>query len=342
MGLLGRMVFEKADEGRTQKVRKPKLGLAVGAGAARGWAHIGVLRTLDAAGIRPDVIAGTSAGAVVAGCHAAGKLQDLEDFARSLTKRRVFSLMDLTFSGAGLVAGGRLKARLEEAIGGIRIEDLPVEFASVATEMGSGHEIWLDKGMLTDAVRASYALPGVFEPVKIKNRWLFDGALVNPVPVSVCRAKEAEIVIALNLNSELRRPTGRHEAIPEEAVAEDALDVYEQEATARNISLTGFLPALRGKAGLFRRQFASPKDGPPGIATAMIDALNITQDRITRSRLAGDPPDIAINIKLGDIGIFDFHRAAEMIDLGREAARRALPDIQALLALPEKNASGNS
>lgn len=332
MSLFSRMAYEKADEGHPNEPHAPRIGLALGAGAARGWAHIGVLRTLDAAGIVPEIIAGTSAGAVVGGCHAAGKLAELEDFARSLTKRRVFSLMDLTFSGVGLVAGGRLKSRLDEALGGIRIEDLAAEFVTVATEMGSGHEIWLDKGVLTDAIRASYALPGIFEPVKINGRWLFDGALVNPIPVSVCRARGAEIVIALNLNSELRRPASRQDELSEEAIADDALDTLESEAAKSGAPLRGLLPSLRGKGSLFRRQFASPANGPPGIATAMVDAFNITQDRITRSRLAGDPPDITINTKLGNIGVFDFHRAAEMIDLGREAARRALPDIQQLLA----------
>ncbi|MGE3245137.1 MAG: patatin-like phospholipase family protein [Beijerinckiaceae bacterium] len=318
--------YEKANEGRESAPRKPRVGLAIGAGAARGWAHIGILRTLDAAGIKPDIIAGTSVGAVVGGCYAAGKLGALEDFARSLTKRRIFGLMDITLSGAGLVSGSRLRSRLEEALGNLRIEDLPEIFTAVATEMGSGHEIWLDRGSLVEAIRASYALPGIFEPLKINGRWLFDGALVNPVPVTVCRAHGAEIVIALNLNTELRRAT-----VSEEAVAEEALDAFETEADRQQTSVTGFLPALRGRAGLLRRQFAGPNGGPPGIATAMVDAFNITQDRIARSRLAGDPPDLTINAKLGSIGFFDFHRAAEMIDLGREAARKALPEIKELL-----------
>jgi NTE family protein len=332
MGLFNSAHFARAETTSGAAMRKRKIGIALGAGAARGWAHIGVLRTLEAAGIKADVIAGTSAGSVVAGCYAAGKLKDLEDFARSLTRRRVFSLMDLTFSGAGLVAGGRLKARLEEALGGMRFEDLRTEFAAVATEMGTGHEIWLTKGLLTHAICASYALPGIFEPVKINGRWLFDGACVNPVPVSVCRASEAEYVIAVNVNSELRRSPETLEAFSEEALAQEREDQLSEQANQPARSLGGLLPNLRGRYGLFRRQFAAGTEGPPGIATAMIDAFNITQDRIARSRLAGDPPDIAINIKLGHIGIFDFHRAAELIDLGREAARRMLPDIQELLA----------
>ncbi|MCC2098643.1 MAG: patatin-like phospholipase family protein [Hyphomicrobiales bacterium] len=338
MRFLQRLTYDKVHEGKPGGSPKPKLGFAIGGGAARGWAHIGVLRTLDAAGIRPDIISGTSVGAVVGGCYAAGQLKALENFARGLTKRRVFSLMDLTFSGAGLVAGGRLKSRLDKELGGQQIEDLGIAFTAVATEMGTGHEIWLDRGGLSEAIRASFALPGIFEPMKINGRWLFDGALVNPVPVTVCRAKGASFVIALNLNSELRRPAGSLEGFSEEAIAEEALDAFEQQAGRSNVSLSGFLPSLRGRNWLFRRQFATPADGPPGIATAMVDAFNITQDRITRSRLAGDPPDISINIKLGDIGFFDFHRAAEMIELGRDAARRALPEIQELLKTPSHSA----
>ena len=336
MRLFNSAVCETAGESRTgasgnDKSRRPRVGLAIGAGAARGWALIGMLRTLDAAGVKPDFIAGTSIGAVVGGCYAADKLGALEEFARSLTKRRLFGLMDVTFSGAGLVAGGRLKARLEAALGRMRIEDLETGFAAVATEMGSGHEVWLDRGDLAQAIRASYALPGIFEPVRINGRWLFDGALVNPVPVTVCRAHGAEFVIALNLNTEMRRST-----ISEEAVAEDALEAFKNEAAQERVPMSGFLPTLRTSSRLFRRQFATPPDGPPGIATAMVDAFNITQDRIARSRLAGDPPDVAINAKLGHIGFFDFHRAAEMIDLGREAARRALPEVQDMLARPQK------
>ena len=161
---------------------RPKVGVALGAGAARGWAHIGALQELVAMGLSPDIVVGSSIGAVVGGCFAAGRLDTLESFARSLTKRRVFGLLDVSFNGGGLIGGDRLRARLEESIGALRIEDLPIRYAGVATEIGSGHEIWLKRGPLVDAMRASYALPGVFEPVRIAGRWLFDGAIVNPVP----------------------------------------------------------------------------------------------------------------------------------------------------------------
>src|SRR5580704_11952915 len=182
--------------------RRAKVGIVLGAGAARGWAHIGALRELDALGLKLDVIVGSSIGSLVGGCYAAGRLDMLEGFARSLTKRRVLGLLDFSFTGSGLIGGERLRAKLEAALGGIQIEDLPIRFAGVATEIGDGHEIWLRRGSLVEAIRASYALPGVFEPVKVDGRWLFDGAIVNPVPVSVARALGAERVIALNISSD--------------------------------------------------------------------------------------------------------------------------------------------
>src|SRR5579863_7542371 len=177
--------------------RAAKIGIVLGAGAARGWAHIGALRELDALGLRLDVVVGSSIGTLVGGCYAAGRLDMLEAFARSLTRRRVLGLLDFSFTGSGLIGGERLRARLAAELGGLRIEDLPVRFAGVATEIGGGHEIWLRRGLLVDAVRASYALPGVFEPVKIDGRWLFDGAIVNPIPISVGRALGADAVIAV-------------------------------------------------------------------------------------------------------------------------------------------------
>ena len=177
-----------------------KIGIALGGGAARGWAHIGVLRALSQAGIVPDIVAGTSIGAVVGGCYAAGRLDELEGFARDLTRRKVFGYLDFNLSGSGLITGQRLVERLDGHLRDVHIEELATRFVAVATEIGTGHEVWLSRGRVVDAMRASYALPGIFKPMSIDGRWLFDGALVNPVPVSVCRALGARYVIAVNLN----------------------------------------------------------------------------------------------------------------------------------------------
>jgi NTE family protein len=307
---------------------RPKVGVALGAGAARGWSHIGVLQELVSNGIVPDVVAGTSIGAVVGGCFAAGKLEQLESFARALTRRRIFSLLDVSFSGSGLFSGGRLKTRLERELANVQVEDMPIAFAAVATEVGSGHEVWLTRGPVVEAIRASYALPGLFEPVKWNGRWLFDGALVNPVPVAVCRALGADLVIAVNLIGDTMF---RGTVISDRVVVDQTLQALDVAANTVDPVRTG-LPE-RVQSGFFRRTFGRREDGTPGIASAVLDALNITQDRIARSRLAGDPPDVTISARgLGRFGLFDFHCADELIASGCEAVRRSLNDIEHHLA----------
>ncbi|HEY6024617.1 MAG TPA: patatin-like phospholipase family protein, partial [Pseudolabrys sp.] len=154
---------------------RPTIGLALGGGAARGFAHIGVMRTLLAHGIVPDVIVGTSIGAVVGGCYAANEMDNLESWARTLTVRGVLSYLDISLAGSGLINGGHLASRLESGLKECQIDDLPIRFAAIATEFNTGHEIWLTRGRLSDAMRASYSLPGIFPPVRIGGRWLVDG-----------------------------------------------------------------------------------------------------------------------------------------------------------------------
>src|SRR6201994_139550 len=192
-----------ADKIGMGQVRRPVIGLALGGGAARGFAHIGIIRTLIAHGIVPNVVVGTSIGAVVGGAYAAGQLDALEEWARSLQPRNILGYLDIRLNGSGLIGGDKLAVQLEAALGQTLIEDLPLKFATVATEVRTGHEIWLTHGRIVDAMRASYALPGIFAPVLVGDRWLVDGALVNPVPVSVARALGAEIVIAANLSSDI-------------------------------------------------------------------------------------------------------------------------------------------
>ena len=301
-----------------------KIGLALGGGAARGWAHIGVLRALVQAGIKPDIVVGTSIGAVVGGCHLAGELDALEDFARSLTKRRVFGYLDFNLAGTGLISGQKLCERLEKHLGDRRIEDLDRRFTAVATEIGSGHEVWLSRGRLVDAIRASYALPGIFKPVKIDGRWLFDGALVNPIPVSVCRALGARYVIAVNLNYDISSRSAAANAIVSQVESDEVAE--REEAVAQERSGIG-------ARWLLTRELFGRGNDMPGISTVMVDALNIVQDRIARSRLAGDPPDALISPRLQGIGLFDFHRAPDAIARGEAAARREADDIARELKL---------
>jgi NTE family protein len=302
---------------------RPSIGLALGGGAARGFAHIGVMRTLVAHGIVPDVIVGTSIGAVVGGCYAARQLDGLEEWARALTVRGILSYLDINLSGSGLIRGGHLAAKLESTLADSRIDDLPIRFAAIATEFNTGHEIWLTRGRLAEALRASYALPGIFPPVRIGGRWLVDGALVNPVPVSAARALGARLVIAVNLNSDL---FGRGTII-----ADHGSD--DSDETEREIA-SGLASAIGGKRSLMRKFFGTR--GRPGIPTVMVEAFNVMQDRITRARLAGDPPDVLVSPRLGGVGWFDFHRAAEAIAIGAEATEKAIEAVtEAVTALSQ-------
>jgi NTE family protein len=294
--------------------RRPVIGLALGGGAARGFAHVGIVRTLMAHGIVPDVVVGTSIGAVVGGAYAAGHLDTLEAWARRLQPRSVLSYLDLRLNGSGLIGGDKLAAELEAAIGSTLIEDLPLKFATVTTEVRTGHETWVTHGRMVDAMRASYALPGIFAPVLIGGRWLVDGALVNPVPVSVCRALGAELTIAVNLNADVFGPA---------PAGEDALELEQ-----RNVAEEG------GRLG-FLRDYFRRRNGTPSTFSVLARSLHIVQDRISRARLAADPPDVMIAPRLGHIGYLEFHRAEECIAAGEEAARQALPRIREAIRLLE-------
>ena len=308
---------------------RPTIGLALGGGAARGFAHIGVIRTLEAHGIVPDVIVGTSIGAVVGGCYAAKEMDNLDRWARTLTVRGVLGYLDISLSGSGLIGGGHLAAQLESGLKESRVEDLPIRFAAIATEFNTGHEIWLTRGRLADALRASYSLPGIFPPVLIGGRWLVDGALVNPVPVSAARALGARLVIAVNLNSDL---FGRGTIIANHGPDEN--DIAPEPA-----KVNGFRRMFSGERSL-RRQFFGRR-GRPGLPTVMVEAFNVMQDRITRARLAGDPPDVLISPRLGGIGWFDFHRAAEAVEIGNEATTKSLDAVsEAVTALSQLGEPG--
>ena len=195
----------------------------------------------------------------------------------------------------------------------MKIEDLPLRFAAIATEIGTGHEIWLTRGRLSEALRASYALPGIFPAVQVGDRWLMDGALVNPVPVSAARALGARIVIAVNVNTDL---FGRGTTIQDYGAAESEPPI-EEEAVSR-----GVLGLFGAEKNARRRFFGTA--GRPGLSNVMVEAFNVMQDRITRARLAGDPPDVMISPRIGRIGLFEFHRAEEAIAIGAEATEKAL------------------
>jgi len=302
--------------------RRPKIGLALGAGVARGWAHIGVIRRLEEEGIILDVVAGTSIGAVVGGGFACGSLDEIETWARALGKRNFFRFLDVKLGGSGLLGSDKLNDLMRERFGSRRFDELSIPFTAVACELKSGHEVWLQKGSLSDSIRASFAMPGVFEPHKINSQWLVDGALVNPVPVSVCRAAGCDLVIAVNLSEDIYGSM--------RARREGALDTGDYGVFTEG----GGEPVLANgdNKSLLRRLFGHKKDAP-SMFTNLVASISIMQNRLARSRMAGDPPDVMISPHCGHVGLMEFHRAAELIEQGRSAFDASLAQLKDALAV---------
>jgi NTE family protein len=302
----------------------PPIGLALGGGVARGWAHIGAIRALIEAGIRPDIIAGTSIGALVGGVFLAGKLDILEDWARALNRRRMMSYMDVRWGGAGFMRGERLARVLRHYLGDTRIEDLDRKYAAVACDLRTGYEVWLQNGPIVPAVRASYALPGAFEPIKIDGRYMIDGALVNPVPVSACRAMGAHIVIAVSLNGDAFGPIGSSHEFDLDEQDNDSIDPFSLASQSLN--------KLRPDRLLLKSMLGSGGTGKgPKLGGVMMGTLNIVMDRISRSRLAGDPPDVFIAPRIGHIGMLEFTKADELIERGYRAMQHEVPLIHSVI-----------
>ncbi|HUH87366.1 MAG TPA: patatin-like phospholipase family protein [Pusillimonas sp.] len=293
--------------------RKPRIGLVLGSGSARGWAHIGVIRTLEEHGIVPDVISGTSIGSLVGAVYGIGALPDFETWVRGLGIKDVVSLMDLRLDG-GMLKGERLMGFFKQKFIDRPIEELKLPFGAVATSLHTGSEVWLRSGSTIDAVRASIALPGLFSPVWHQDQLLVDGGLVNPVPVSLARAMGAELLIAVDLNAGL---IGRHVGKPASVEPETAVGNEWMQKLYRNFS--SWLPEPREASQRL-----------PSMLDVLATSLNIMQVRITRSRMAGEPPDVVIAPKLAHMGLMDFHRADMAIEEGVRAAKAVIPALKEL------------
>jgi len=290
--------------------RRPTVALALGGGAARGWAHIGVINALRERGIQVDMVCGTSIGALVGAAYAAGQLTRLEEWVRALKWQDVVGFLDLTLSKGGVIQGRRVFEELRRHYGVERIEELQLPFGAVATNLNNGLEVWLREGSVMQAVRASASLPGLFTPVYHNGHWLVDGGLVNPVPVSLCRAMGAELVIAVDLFLQRTIPLNDGEKPEQEDDDEESWFASAREITARMWEM-GVKQKLLGAVG-----------GEPSIFEVVSGSIHIMQMRISRSRMAGDPPNLLIAPVVENIGLMDFHRAAEAIEEGARAVKR--------------------
>ncbi|MDA8108412.1 MAG: patatin-like phospholipase RssA [Betaproteobacteria bacterium] len=295
-------------------MHKPRIGLALGSGSARGWAHIGVIRALEGAGIRPDLVCGTSIGALVGAAYAAGELDRFEDWVLGMGVRDVLALMDVRLGG-GMLKGERLMDYFRRNFVDRPIEELSTPFGAVATALHTGAEVWLREGSTVEAVRASIALPALFAPAVYEGRVIVDGGLVNPVPVSLARAMGADIVIAVDLSADMLGRHLRSDAKPEEPAG-----------------LAGqWLRRLQNGLGKLRApssDAAVPR--PPSLLEVVTASINVMQVRITRSRMAGDPPEVVVAPRLAHLGVLDFHRGQEAIEEGRRAGLAGLEALQAL------------
>ncbi len=297
--------------------KRKRIGVALGSGSARGWSHIGVLRCLQEADIPIDVVCGASMGAVVGGSWAAGFLEEMETLVRDLRWPDIFRFLEVRLPRSGFMEGDKITSYLKERLTDLRIEDLPVTFGAVASDLYSGREVWLRKGSLIDAMRASISVPVMFTPYPEGSHWLLDGGLVNPVPVSLCRALGADVVVAVNLNSDIlgkslfTRERRRRNHVLQEKVA-DFLDAS--------------IPWGNPSAWL-RPNGKAPQRGPT-VLEVITRSLYIMQDRITRQRLQAEPPDVLISPHLADIALFEFNRGKEAIDEGHRSASLVVPLIR--------------
>lgn len=301
----------------------PRLGIALGSGSARGWAHIGILRALADLGLRPTVVAGASVGALVGAAYANDRLDALETWVCALTQRDVWRLIDASFRGGGIMSGNRLMDAIANSVGDTPIEDLPMPFGAVATDLYTGDEVWLREGPMMRVVRASSGVPGLFAPAWHAGRWLIDGGVVNPVPVSMCRAMGADRVIAIDLSRSVTRAGQRAQLPADGKPATAAADGSEHQATPEGNAL------LRKWSGVFDGMVESfrAKRQEPGLFEAMTSSVNIMQDRITRTRLAIEPAEILLRPQLDDFQLMDFHRAREAIAAGRACVEAAAPNL---------------
>jgi NTE family protein len=289
--------------------------LALGSGSARGWAHVGVIRALADHGIVPDVVAGCSMGAMVGAAFAAGRIEQLEAWALSLDGRGVFGLLDIGLRG-GLIKGNRLLDFFDGHIGGCQFAKLVVPFAAVAADLASGKEIWLREGKVSDAVHASCAVPGLFQPVLRDGRYLIDGSVVNPIPVSLCREMGADIVIAVDLGSDRGRLFPREQKV-----------ILTTPTFRRRL-----MSALLRRPSVDNNPPISPSVLPlPSMADTLLGAIDIMQEGIAQRRLLSDPPDVLLTPELGPFGPFEYHHAALAIAEGRDAVTLMLATIHAAL-----------
>ncbi|MFA6411995.1 MAG: patatin-like phospholipase RssA [Syntrophales bacterium] len=305
-----------------------KIGLALGSGSARGWSHIGVIRGLQEAGIHVDLVCGTSMGAMVAGAFAAGFIAAMDEWVRGLTWADILGFMDVRLPRSGLIEGDKMTRYFREKISDSNIEDLPMPFAAVTTNLKSGREVWVRKGSLMDAIRASMSMPGILTPFNREGGWFVDGGLINPVPVSLCRNMGADIVLAVDLNNDIMGRSFNRSENNETALGQEKDGKVGNGQYLPNRLASFFNGKIKsGQLSIFKRFAQNRPSKGPTLFEVIATSVYIMQDQITKHRLATDPPDVLILPRLAHIGLLEFNRAEEAIEAGRKAVELTLPII---------------
>lgn len=305
-----------------RSVARPRIGLALGSGSARGWAHIGIIDALLEVGIEPDIVCGTSIGALVGASYVADRLPVLRGFAQALTWRKIIGFLNVQLFGGGIFDGKLIVALLRDLGIAAPIESYRKPYAAIATDLETGREIWLREGPIHDAVRASISLPGIFSPSKLADRWLVDGGLVNPVPISTCRALGADIVIGVNLNGDF--------------VSRSESDDNRRISAAKIGSSPQFLhrlldripPVISEQVSAIAPKFLWTGPAAPGCFDVLTNSINIIQENIRRARLAFEPPHVMLTPRLRTIGLLEYNRADEIIAEGRACVQRELATLR--------------
>ena len=310
-----------------------KVGLALGSGASRGWAHIGVIRALEKYGIEPDIVCGCSVGAVVGAAYAASSLDGFEKWIRTLTRMELAKYAEISFR-SGLINKQRLNDGFLKYIcaEGTNIQSLDKSFGAVATDLQSGREVWFTKGDCLTSIWSSMSLPGLFPPVKFEDKWLVDGGLVNPVPVSMCRSLGADVVIAVDLNGDI---VGKHSRARAQQAKPKSKELPPKEGVEANDAVlsTDIFGSLKNtildySSSIFPDQEITEEPESPGFFDTISGSINIMQDRITRSRMAGDPPDVLLSPRLAHVSLMEFYRADEVIQIGYDVTLKHLEQIK--------------
>ncbi|MFG6179475.1 patatin-like phospholipase family protein [Halomonas sp. THAF12] len=312
--------------------RGRRVSLTLGSGGARGYAHIGVIEELEARGYEIVAMSGCSMGALVAGVHAAGQLDRYKEWVCRLDYFDVLRLVDVTWSPMGAMRASKVMGKLDELVGDIRLEDLPIPVTTVATDLTRQREVWFQQGPLLEAIRASIAVPGVITPIHRGNQVLVDGGLLNPLPIMPTISTRADFVMAVNVTAQSPEPVSLEDLLPPEEVAEE-----QAREVARDKGSVDFGGWMEGVRGATRRLFGNgaeseEDDGDKadrgrrawGRLDMILASFDITQAALAKYKLAGYPPDVLIEVPKTVCGAYEFHRAEALIALGRHLAREAL------------------